>query len=232
MIKRCSPEIPNINFYLSGFFLAGLIFFFTSKFKAQVPYLPFSTYQMITGDQPHEDQARWSRVYRGVSVVYRKEVSGFLLENVQFLQGERALDIAAGEGNNAVFLAKKGFQVDALDLSEVAVRKAKRLAKSNQLNINVFLADIHSYHLESEKYDVIVGMEYWEKSTVPKLMRSLKPGGVLFLEKHASPNGFVLKKGAFQEVVQKFEILVYHETTRGKNSKLSLLLRKPLSFER
>jgi 2-polyprenyl-3-methyl-5-hydroxy-6-metoxy-1,4-benzoquinol methylase len=186
---------------------------------------------MITGDQPHEDQVRWSRVYRGVSPVYRKEVSSFLLEHVKWLQGTRALVFEAGEGSQALFLAKKGFQVDALDLSEMAVRKLKRLSKLNQFSINVFLADLPSYTLGSELYDVIVGGEDWQKSTLPKLMKSLKPGGVLFLEKHASPTEFLLKKRALQEVIQKFEILVYHESLHGKNSKLNVLIRKPFVFE-
>ncbi len=66
----------------------------------------------------------------------------------------RVLDIGCGEGKDAVFLAKCGYQVTAFDLSEPGLDKAKRLAEHNQVQVNFFRGDILDYRPERE-YDVI-----------------------------------------------------------------------------
>ena len=66
----------------------------------------------------------------------------------------KVLDIACGEGKDAVFLARCGYDVDAFDISDKGVEKTKRLAEKARVNVNVFKANICDYRLSS-KYDVI-----------------------------------------------------------------------------
>lgn len=66
----------------------------------------------------------------------------------------RLLDIGCGEGKDAVFLAKCGYAVTALDLSEVGLDKAKRLAEHNKVNVGFFRADILDYRPDRE-FDII-----------------------------------------------------------------------------
>ncbi len=66
----------------------------------------------------------------------------------------RILDIGCGEGKDAVFFAKCGYNVTALDISEIGLDKAKRLAEHNRVNVNFFKADIIDYRPDSE-FDII-----------------------------------------------------------------------------
>ena len=64
------------------------------------------------------------------------------------------LDIGCGEGRNAVFFARNGYEVTAFDLSPAGVQKTKDLAAEAGVSIHVFLADLNEFRLETE-YDVL-----------------------------------------------------------------------------
>jgi len=66
----------------------------------------------------------------------------------------KVLEIACGEGKNAVFFARCGYEVDAIDLSSTGVEKTKRLAEKARVYVNAFKADIWDYRLE-QNYDII-----------------------------------------------------------------------------
>jgi SAM-dependent methyltransferase len=197
-----------------------------------------STYQKVTGDDAEDDSQRWDRVYKTESYVFGKEPSAFLKENVHLLKIGRALDIATGEGRNAVFLAKKGFNVDGVDLSEVGLRKARALARENRVTIHTLRADLTNYSIPAETYDVILDMDYLQRSLIPGIKRGLKKGGVVVFENQTLdpsraapgkqvPRDIPLKRGELKELFQDFEVLLYRETQQGKEAKASLIARKP-----
>jgi cyclopropane fatty-acyl-phospholipid synthase-like methyltransferase len=64
------------------------------------------------------------------------------------------LDVGCGEGKNAIFLAQKGFQVDAFDLSEAGIAKLKRLAAKEQVTLNAWVQDLRNFKFVTP-YDVI-----------------------------------------------------------------------------
>lgn len=66
----------------------------------------------------------------------------------------RVLDIGCGEGKDAVFFAKCGYEVTAFDISEKGIEKAKRLAEYNKVDVRFFKADLFDYRPDSE-YDII-----------------------------------------------------------------------------
>jgi len=76
------------------------------------------------------DRLRWDRKYDHPEYVYGTRPSRFLAEQIHLLPASgRALDLATGEGRNAVFLARRGLMVDAIDISAVGLAKAKKLAE-------------------------------------------------------------------------------------------------------
>jgi tellurite methyltransferase len=66
----------------------------------------------------------------------------------------KILDVGCGEGKDAVFLARCGYDVTAFDISDTGVEKTKRLAESASVHVNVFKANICDYRLDN-KYDIL-----------------------------------------------------------------------------
>ena len=75
------------------------------------------------------DQKRWNEKFKEKRFALGKRANAFLRRNIGLLPKGKALDIATGEGKNAVFLAQRGFRVDAVDTSEVGLKKAENLAR-------------------------------------------------------------------------------------------------------
>jgi tellurite methyltransferase len=197
----------------------------------------YTYYQALTGDDSDSDKTRWDNIYRkNKGYVFGKEPARFLVENLGQLKLGRVLDIAMGEGRNAVFLAKKGFDVVGVDISEVAIRKARRLARENKVRISTVSADLNKYQIAPESYDVIMVFYYLQRSLAAQIVRGLKPGGVLLFETHTLEQAkrdksynrdYLLAKDELKAMFGKeLEIVKYHEADDGKDAVASLVARK------
>ena len=197
-----------------------------------------SAFQMVTGQDGEEDRSQWDQLFNKDEYVYGTEPAMFLQDQIRLLPVGRALDIAMSEGRNAVFLARKGFVVDGVDYSEVALRKAQRLAKRNHVTVNTINADLNTYKIKPESYDVILNIQFLLRSLIPEIKAGLKHGGVVVFENYTldhlkNPGGrgmrrdYLLAKGELKELFKDFEILVFRETNDGKEALASLIARKP-----
>lgn len=197
-----------------------------------------NAYQMVTGDDSEEDRKRWDKLYNTKTYVFGREPTPFLRDNIDLIPVGHGLDIAMGEGRNAVYLAKKGSNVDGVDISEVALRKAKRLAHENHVTINTINADLSTYTIKPETYDVILNIDYLQRSLIPEIKHGLKHKGVVVFENRTvdqlinSPGAHLrrdelLEKGELKELFKDFQILLYRETNDGKDAWASLIARKP-----
>ncbi|EPX79538.1 SAM-dependent methyltransferase [Salipiger mucosus] len=99
----------------------------------------------------------------------------------------RALCVADGEGRNAVFLAEKGLEVTAWDVSPAAVEKARGLAEERGVSVDFSVADIETWDWPEEAYDLVAGIfiqfvdpEARER-LFARMVRSLRTGGTLLL---------------------------------------------------
>ena len=193
---------------------------------------------MVTGTDADDDRSHWDQLYRTSQYVFGTEPAIFLKDHVHDLPVGKVLDIAMGEGRNAVFMAKKGFQVEGVDYSDVAIQKAKRLARNQRVNITTINADLNHYSIKPETYDVILNIDFLLRPLVPQIKKGLKKGGVVVFENYTidqlkNPSGqgmrrdYVLNPGELRELFRDFQILVYRETNDGKDAKASLIARKP-----
>ena len=194
-------------------------------------------YQLVTGHDSEERRGQWDQKFNKSEYVYGTEPALFLRENIAKLPVGRVLDIAMSEGRNAVFLAKKGFNVEGVDFSEVALRKAKKLAHEQHVSIATINADLSHYKIKENSYDVILNIDFLLRGLVPEIKKGLKKGGVVVFENFTvdqlkNPDGqgtsrdWLLNKGELKEMFKDFEILVWHETNDGKRAVASLIARK------
>jgi SAM-dependent methyltransferase len=110
------------------------------------------------------------------------EPSRFLMEHVALFPPGRALDVAAGPGRNAVFLAKEGFVVDAVDNSRVGLSMARELAREAGVGLNLIFSDLERYVIRPGRYDLIVVFYYLNRELFPAMVEGLRPGGYVVFE--------------------------------------------------
>ena len=131
------------------------------------------------------DRIKWDERYSGEGYLFSLTPSRFLARSLDqvrgLVAGRRALDIACGEGRNAIFLAQSGFQVDAVDISERGLERGRRRAEQLGVQVNFVLADLEQYRLEGA-YDLIVDFNYLLRPLVSAMVQSLAPGGVVVME--------------------------------------------------
>src|SRR5271157_4878951 len=128
------------------------------------------------------DQKRWDKRFGRKEFALGKEPNPFLKRHIHLLPKGRALDVATGEGRNAVFLAQNGFEVDAVDISEKGLKKARKLAREKGVKINTFLVDLDQFRIEKDRYDLIVNLYFLKRRLIPKIRNGLKKGGMVVFE--------------------------------------------------
>jgi tellurite methyltransferase len=137
------------------------------------------------------------------------------------LSGRRALDIACGDGRNAAYLAQLGFNVDAVDISDVVIDALQAAAIDRRLAVNPIRLDLERDPLPSSDYDVIVQLNYLQRSLFGPLAQALAPGGILIVEtvtrRHAEELGnpfdprFLLDRNELLTSFSDLNVLRYEE---------------------
>jgi SAM-dependent methyltransferase len=94
----------------------------------------------------------------------------------------RALDIACGNGRNSIWLAQRGLDVVAVDLSAEALRQGRELAARHGCSVTWLQDDVESFPFESSGYELIACFNYRSPALYPRILRSLRPGGWIVLE--------------------------------------------------
>ena len=168
------------------------------------------------------EKIRWDNRFGKKEFALGKEPNPFLKKHIRILLKGKALDIASGEGRNAVYLAQHGFEVDALDISEKGLKKAQKLAREQGVKINTFLVDLGQYEIEKERYDLIANFYFLKRRLIPRIKKGLKKGGrVIFetylLEHRTLGTGgpkqakYFLKPNELLRLFKNFRILFYRE---------------------
>jgi len=125
---------------------------------------------------------KWNEAYQNADIA-SAEAAQVLVENAHLLPTKgNALDLACGRAGNAIFLAKQGLGVDALDLSPVVLESVDKYAKQQSLSITCECKDIESEGLPDKNYDVIVVSYFLNRDLFPEIIKALKPNGLLFYE--------------------------------------------------
>lgn len=142
------------------------------------------------------DSAEWDRRYAASELLWGGGPNAFVATEVADLPTGRALDLAAGEGRNAIWLAQRGWSVTGVDFSAVAMDKAAALAKTVEApadHLNWVCADVTAYETEAGAYDLVL-MAYLHlpagarKTVLTRAAAALAPGGTLLVVAHDLAN--------------------------------------------
>lgn len=135
----------------------------------------------------------WDRRYAGSELVWTAEANRFLVAEAERLAPGRALDVACGEGRNAVWLAERGWQVTGVDFSEVGLEKARNLAASRGVQAEWVAADLREYTPEPRAFD-LVAVFYLQvppdqrRAIMRRLAEAVAQDGILLVVAHDSSN--------------------------------------------
>jgi SAM-dependent methyltransferase len=173
----------------------------------------------------------WDERYSIKEYVYGTLPNEFFKEQIDKLKPGKILMVGEGEGRNAVYAARLGWQVDAIDSSSLAKEKAIRLAEQNHVYINYQVGDIFSYDFPEKVYDAvgIIFLHVKESEILSRnVMDALKENGRIILELF-SKNQLGKKSGGPQDLsmlcsieqVQKNFSTLKHEILREENVLLS-----------
>ena len=133
-------------------------------------------------------QNPWDERYSASDYFYGKEPNDFLREQIKRLPaGGQVLCLAEGEGRNAVYLAREGFQVTAVDGSRVGLQKLEALAKDSGVSVKTVCADLADFAIEPQAWDAIIAIWCHLPSALRKKVHAasvqgLRKGGAFLLE--------------------------------------------------
>ncbi len=130
----------------------------------------------------HEDRLEWDQKHTAGIPVLEGPPSSYVVVWLPYLPKGRALDLAAGCGRHEIYLAQRGYRVDALDISLIALSRLMHQARAQRLPVRAAAVDLDDVMLPWATYDLIVNSYYLSRALLPQLPRALAPGGALLVE--------------------------------------------------
>ena len=151
----------------------------------------------------------------------KKGPASFLVNNIHLLPRGRVLDVAMGSGENAVYLAGMGFEVNGVDISREAIKMALALAHDSGVSITARVADLEDgYQIRKDYFDVIICFNYLQRSLIQQLKHAIRPGGMVVYEtfivdqaRFGRPKNpdHLLGRNELLDLFRDFRCLCYHE---------------------
>ena len=182
----------------------------------------------------HIDKQRWDKKH-SKNMMPQTPIK-LVNDYAKLATGKYALDIACGNGRHSRYITSLGFEVDALDISSVAIEQLQGIE-----NINAKEVDFDTYTLNKQRYDLIVVTYFLERRLFSQMVDALKPNGILIMEtfiqhenneRIPSNPTFRLKEGELKDYFsEKLEIIYLEEwwdrDYQGyKTMKASMVARK------
>jgi SAM-dependent methyltransferase len=198
-------------------------------------------------------QSEWEGKHRLAREVPPSEPASIVCELLPLLPRGPALDIACGTGRHALVLAARGQQVTAIDWSasglgileeharamEISVRRIRDFEKasgSHHGGIDILEADLERRDLPEHFFDLILCIQYLQRSLFPQMCRALRPDGMLLFETYTRTQlefrrgprnpAFLLEAGELRNAFPELRMLFYRELCAGQGI-ASLLAEKP-----
>ncbi len=192
----------------------------------------------------NSDRIKWNARYESEDSFLGERPSPFLTREIERIKtlapGSKALDIACGEGRNSVFLARHGFNVIGLDISDKGLEKGVKRAQAIGVNVEFRRVDLDDYTIQ-EKFDLILNFNFLLRELIPFEVAALNPGGVLLFDTimaseqllQSHKPSYLLQPGELSSLFGTFEgeILFSEESMSGEMPTARVLFVKQLIQE-
>lgn len=134
-------------------------------------------------------QNEWNTRYAGTQRLFSSVPNQLLVELTEGLAPQRAVDLGAGEGRNSLWLASQGWDVTAVDLSDVALERLRSYAEEQNFSLTTIVSDIETYLGHGDQFDLVVMayvhvMPEERKRILEAASAAVAPGGHLFIVGH------------------------------------------------
>ncbi|NPA59188.1 MAG: methyltransferase domain-containing protein [Epsilonproteobacteria bacterium] len=180
-----------------------------------------------------EDKQRWNEKYKTDAM--HQNPSKILEDYVEHAKVGNALDVACGNGRNTNFLHDKGFHIDAVDISDEALKQVKSGATINKIEV-----DLDRYNIAPNKYDLILNINYLNRRLVSQMKDGLKNGGIIIFKTFLLAHGdfkiptmnldYLLRKNELLHMFIGLDIIYYEEkievNKKGQKVKVASLVAK------
>jgi SAM-dependent methyltransferase len=125
---------------------------------------------------------RWNRILTAEKPAFNTDPNAFLVEMVKGRTPGAALDVGMGQGRNAVFLAEQGWSVTGFDPAGQAVALANATAKQRGVALTTFVLGSEEFDFGESRWDLILLSYVGVRDVADRVVRSLKPGGIVVVE--------------------------------------------------
>jgi Methylase involved in ubiquinone/menaquinone biosynthesis len=169
---------------------------------------------------PGPDAEKWNAIYQAGGHD-RPEPARVLVEYVHLLPvNGRALDVACGTGANALFLALKGLDTSAWDISTEAIKRLEEKAGRQNLKLDTRICDVTESPPPEKSFDVIMVSYFLERTLIPSLVRALRDNGLLFYQTYSKErvsdkgphnDNYRLGSNELLQLCRDLHILLYRE---------------------
>ncbi|MBI1739807.1 MAG: class I SAM-dependent methyltransferase [Acidobacteriales bacterium] len=178
-----------------------------------------------------DERERWNRKYRENPEAWL-DPDPFLAQAFSkyvqplFPRGGSALDLAGGAGRHSIWLAKQGWKVTLMDISETGIELARRNAGPLAPHIHFVVDDLTQFRASQTGFDLVIGFFYLERGMFPEILKAVRPGGLLVyktytveqLKLSSGPKdpSHLLEPKELLRLVEGLQVLHYSETVAEK----------------
>lgn len=180
------------------------------------------------------DRSRWEARYGQMPDGASEPPSAVLARHAPRTANGRALDVACGSGRNALYLARRGWRVDAIDVAHAGLMRLRAAAVREGLRVHPVQADLERFALPHAHYDLVVNVRYLQRSLLAPIAAAIVPGGLLVFETflraqaglgHPRNPAFLLEPGELRASFADFEVLESWEGLCGAEGHQAHLAR-------
>jgi tellurite methyltransferase len=167
----------------------------------------------------------WESYYSEASNL-ASEPDALLVQIAEMLPPGRALDLACGAGRNAIYLARLGWRVTAVDSSPAAIARLRERAEGLPIDTRVADLERGEFPIEPHGYDLICDFYYLQRSLFPAIREGVRPGGMVAAAIHRE-GSFAIGPTELRDEFAGWKVLFYSEGAEaGKTRRAARIIAR------